>query len=160
VSTRPPWRRPLDLVLAACFGWFAVTSFLASSLSIVGVPLSAHGSWPVRVVHAYATGVAPLFLHNPLYFRVQNVIDTCVFGPFYLVLVYALVRGRAWIRLPAFVYVGAISYGMVLLMSTELFGPHRPTNYPVYFALNLPYLVIPIVLAWRLRAPAPCGRTA
>ncbi|HZP43691.1 MAG TPA: hypothetical protein VFD84_19570 [Candidatus Binatia bacterium] len=55
----------------------------------------------------------------------QTVISAFVLEPFYPVLVYAVARGRDWIRLPALVYA------------------------------ELRDDVLPLILAWRMRRPAP-----
>src|SRR5439155_1098081 len=80
----------------------------------------------------YANGTDPLLLHAPIGLKVQVAISAFVFGPFYLLLVYAFVAGRDWIRMPAIVYVSAMTYGMVLLFGAEFLGDLPPTNVPKF----------------------------
>ena len=80
-----------------------------------------------------------------------------VYGPFYLVLVYAFVRGANWIRIPALIYIGAMVYGMIQFLYWEFALGMPPRNLPVFFAFNLPYLVVPLLLGLRMRRPEPFG---
>lgn len=57
-------------------------------------------------------GTDPLLLHPPIGLEIQTFISAFVFGPFYLLLVYAFSTGRDWIRMPAILYVSAMTYGM------------------------------------------------
>jgi len=57
--------------------------------------------------------------------------------------------------MPAIVYVSAMTYGMVLLFGAEFLGDLPPTNVPKFLAFNLPYLVVPLLLGYRMRGPRP-----
>jgi hypothetical protein len=74
------------------------------------------------------------------------------------VLVYALIRGRNWIQLPAVIYATLIS-GItgVVVFGVEFFGePEWRTPNPIGFlAFNLPYVLIPLLLLIRMRKPMP-----
>jgi len=140
-------QRRLDLVLVAIFGCFALTSFLfdfAAGLDAGPDTLLGKG------VHTYAQLADPLVGQNPLWLRVASFISGAVFGPFYIVLVYGLIHDRRWIRVPSLIYIGAILYSMVLYYSVELAGPLPPTNYAIFFGSTLPYVLAPLLLAWRL----------
>ena len=82
-------------------------------------------------------------------------LDGFVHAPFLIVLIYALATGRAWIRVPAFVYVGSAVTNMFIYFWGTFFGAHPPTDLALYVPLNLPWLVMPLLLAWRLRRPEP-----
>jgi hypothetical protein len=84
-----------------------------------------------------------------------------VYGPFYLVLVYALVRGRNWIQLPAVIYATMISsITGIIVFGVEFFGePEFQTQNPAKFlAFNVPYVAIPLLLLIRMRKPMPFTR--
>jgi hypothetical protein len=49
---------------------------------------------------------------------------------------------------------------MVLLVLTEMLGEHRPRDLPLYLALNVPYLVVPLALGYRVRRPRPFSQRA
>jgi hypothetical protein len=81
--------------------------------------------------------------------------------PFYFFLVYALVRGRNWIQLPAVIYATMIA-GVtgIIVFGVEFFGePEFQTQNPVKFlAFNLPYVLVPLLLLIRMRKPLPFTR--
>jgi hypothetical protein len=87
--------------------------------------------------------------------RVTTAISGFVYGPFYLVLVYAFVRGRNWIRVPALIYAGAILHGMIEYTAWEFgIGP-APTRPLVFWAFNGPYALVPALLVWRMWRDEP-----
>ena len=78
-----------------------------------------------------------------------------------MVLVYALIRGRNWIQLPAVIYATMIvTLTGVVVFGVEFFGePEYRTPNPVGFlAFNLPYVLIPLLLLIRMRKPLPFAR--
>src|SRR5262245_25845804 len=113
----PLRERPGDWLFVLAFSFFAFSSAFSDSLVARGIALAPDSqSFWVRANYWYAAGTDPLLLTPPVSLRVQTFISAFVFGPFYLVLVYAFVRGRDWVRLPAIVYVSAMLYGMVVFL--------------------------------------------
>ncbi|GAA1390537.1 EXPERA domain-containing protein [Catellatospora chokoriensis] len=93
--------------------------------------------------------------------RIVTGLSALVYMPFYLVLVYALVRGRNWIQLPAVVYATMIStITGIIVFGVEFFGePQWQTPNPVKFlSFNLPYVLLPLLLLVRMRRPEPFAR--
>lgn len=152
--------RPIDLGLVVCFAIFAFTSLVMEMYITFEIDLAASTDPFGRLWHFYAASWDPIFLDVPLYLWVMCTIDAFVFGPFYLVLIYALVRERDWIRIPAFVYVSAIVYSTIVYFGIELIGERHRANMWMVVAVNIPYTIVPLVLAWRLRRPAPFGSAA
>ena len=153
---RPLSERPGDWLFVLAFGFFAFSSAFSDAVVARGVALAPDSpSFWARANWWYANGTDPYLLHAPFAFRVQVAVSAFVFGPFYLLLVYALVAGKNWIRMPAIIYVSAMVYGMVLLFGTEFLGDLPPTNVPRFLAFNLPYLFVPLLLAYRMRRPQP-----
>jgi uncharacterized membrane protein YobD (UPF0266 family) len=84
-------------------------------------------------------------------------IDAFVFGPFYLVLIYALSRARSWIRIPALLYGAAIVYSTAVYFGYEVLDAanRREANLLAVFLINIPFTIVPLLLLWRMRnAPA------
>ena len=154
----PLRERPGDWFFVLAFGFFTLSSWLSDTVPALGIPITPDSSNPlVRGAWLYAKDADPLLIAEPFYVRVSTFISAFVFGAFYPVLVYAFVRGRNWIRIPAIVYVSAMTYGMVMFLCMEFLGPLPPTNLPWFFSWNLPYLLIPLALAWRMRNIDPFG---
>jgi len=152
----PLGERPRDWLFVIAFSFFAFSSAFSDAVVARGVPLAPDSpSFWARANWWYASGTDPVLLQAPIGLKVQVAISAFVFGPFYLLLVYAFVAGRDWIRMPAIVYVSAMTYGMVLLFGAEFLGDLPPTNVPKFLAFNLPYLVVPLLLGYRMRGPRP-----
>jgi hypothetical protein len=148
--------RPADWFFVITFAFFAFTSCFSDAVVARGVPLTPDSpSFWARANYWYANGTDPMLIQLPIALRVQVVISALVFGPFYLLLVYAFLGGKDWIRIPALLYVSAMTYGMILLFGTEFLGGSPPTNVGKFLAFNLPYLIVPLMLGYRMRRPHP-----
>lgn len=148
--------RPGDWFFVLAFSFFAFTSIFSDSLVARGISLAPDSPnvW-ARANYWYAAGTDPHLLDPPLSLHIQTAISAFVFGPFYVLLVWAFVTARNWIRMPAIVYVSAMLYGMVLFLGGEFLGPTPPTNPTRFWAFNAPYVIIPLLLGARMRRPHP-----
>lgn len=93
--------------------------------------------------------------------RLATGLSAFLYGPFYLVLVHALLRARDWIQLPAVIYATMIAaITGILVFGVEFFGEPqwRCQNVPKLLAYNTPYVVVPLLLLIRMRTPRPFGR--
>jgi hypothetical protein len=160
-STVPLARRPGDWFFVVAFTCFAASSFLSDVVPALGLAMTPNSpSALARATYFYAKDADPFLLSNPYNLRISVFISAFVFDPFYPVLVWAFVRGRNWIRVPAIAYAAAMTYGMIMFLGFEFLGPLPPTNLPWFLGWNLPYLLVPLALAWRMRHPEPFGSGA
>ncbi len=98
----PLKQRPFDLFLAVVFAVFAVTTAMADFMPSLGVELTPDSpNFLVRMNYAYAADTDPLFLRHPFWMRLVTGLSAFVYAPFYVVLVWALVKGKNGIQLPA-----------------------------------------------------------
>ena len=149
-------QRQIDYFLIVCFSIFASTSFFISSLSAFNIPVTSESKFfLIRWLYQYGVNIDSVVLKNPLYLQIQSFIDCFVFGPFYLLLIYAFIRRKSWIRIPAIIYVATMTYSMILYLGIELMGENAPLNQSAFLGLNFPYLVIPLVLGSRMRKTDP-----
>ncbi|WP_445632764.1 DUF2781 domain-containing protein [Nostoc sp. DSM 114161] len=155
----PLQQRPQDWFFIGCFSFFACSSFCISSISAFKIPLSADSpNFLVKALYWYGSAIDPLTLGNPPSLQMQTIIDTFIFGPFYICLNYALIQGANWIRIPALLYISSITYSMVLLIGIELLSSSSPKDFPKFLMFNVPYILIPLLLGYRLRHPLPFAR--
>jgi hypothetical protein len=77
-------------------------------------------------------------------------IDSLFFGPFYAVGLYAFIRGREWIRIPAIVWGSVLMTIVAIIMSEELFGPYKTKNVPIMVLANAPWFLIPLATVIRM----------
>jgi hypothetical protein len=116
--------------------------------------------WPppplVDLVHWWGRTYDPLLLARPAFFRMTIWIDVLLFGPFYAAAVYAFVRGRDWIRLPAVLWSGAMCTIVSIILMEERYGIHASPRFGVVLAANLTWLLLPLAVVARMaRSPHP-----
>lgn len=118
--------------------------------------------WPpepfVRLIHWYGNSFDPLLIARPQWWKMTIWVDSLFYGPFYAVAIYAFVKGRDWIRIPAFFYSGMMFMGVFIILGEEIAGPHATAHLPLVLVLNLPWLLTPIFLTLRLRKEHPFAR--
>lgn len=153
-------RRSLsDAFLVATLCAFAATSLLVdrtAALDIIG-PESADPF--ARAMYWYGVRYDPLVVANPLFLQVMSAISAFVFGPLYLWLARALWRRDSAIRVPALLYSVAMLYSMIVHVAVELWGEMPPPNMLVFVGVYTPYVLVPLLLAWRVRRPDPFAAT-
>jgi hypothetical protein len=154
--------RKIDVFFAVLFSAFTVTSLISDLLPTVGVDFSRpSGNFFVNSNYWYAHDADPLFMHPPDWMRIVTGLSAFVYMPFYVVLVFALLTGRNWIQLPSVVYATMIvTLTGIVVFGVEFFGdPATRTGNPAKFlAFNLPYVLVPLLLLVRMRAPKPFTR--
>ncbi|MDP1827175.1 MAG: emopamil-binding family protein [Archangium sp.] len=162
VVNLPLAERRIDVFFAVIFVVFALTSGISDAVPTLGIEMSPDSPNPLaRANYWYAIDADPLFMHPPVWMRFVTGLSTFVYGPFYLLLAWALVKGKNWIQLPSVIYATMISsITGVIVFGVEFFGePGLRTQNPVKFlAFNLPYVVLPILLLVRMRKPLPFTR--
>jgi hypothetical protein len=162
VANLPLKERRIDIFFAVLFVVFAITSGISDAIPTLGIPMTADSANPLaRANYWYAIDADPLFMHPPVWMRLVTGLSAFVYGPFYLLLSWALVKGKNWIQLPAVIYATMIS-GItgVIVFGVEFFGePEFQTHNAFKFlSLNLPYVLMPILLLVRMRKPLPFTR--
>ena len=68
-----------------------------------------------------------------------------------------LVRGRNWLRPLGLVYAGSALTNMTYYFMQTFLGDHPPLNTFYYLCFNLPWMIMPLVLLWRVRQHKPFG---
>lgn len=115
--------------------------------------------WPpkpfVDLIHTYGRQHDPLLMARPPFWRMTIWIDVVWNGPFYVAALYALVRGREWIRVPALIWCGTMSAVVLVILSEEYSGQFRAPSFGYVFALNLPWLLLPLGVAARMAREHP-----
>ena len=155
-------QRPFDVVFVIFFSWAFLTCLISDAIPTLGIEQAADSpNILARWNYAYSSINDPLFMNPPVWMRIVTGLSAFVYAPFYVFLVYALIRGRNWIQLPAVIYATLIT-GItgVIVFGVEFFGepPWRTPNPLGFLLYNLPYVVFPLLLLIRMRAPLPFTR--
>ncbi len=158
----PIHRRKLDWLFVAFFlvNFFFITYIVDLEQLVIPDPYSfQQPAWPpaamVQMVHNYGQNFDPLLMARPQWWKDTIWLDVIFYGPFYAVATYAFIRGREWIRIPAVFYCGMMFADVFIILGEEIAGPHASPHLPLVLSANLPWLLIPILLALRLRKEHP-----
>jgi len=119
--------------------------------------------WPppfvVNGIHWWGYTFDPLLIARPIWWKMTIWIDDLVFGPFYIVAIYAYVKGKEWIRLPSIIYSSVMLTNVTIILGEEIAGPHATPHLPMVLLANLPWLLFPIYIIYRMwRYPTPFTR--
>ena len=151
---REPVRQRLALPDLALMGFFAlcvVYGLLFSLPEGLGVAVAADSPWPpLRWLHGWAVAEEAAHLEPPPNLIAATLFDGFFQAPVLIALIAGLLRHRAWPMRLALFYAGAAITNMFYYFMQTFLGPHPPPNTVYYLAFNLPWLLAPMVLAWRV----------
>ena len=157
----PLARRPLDVAIVAFFAVnLLFTTYVVSleQIAVADPTRDAPPPWPpaplLALVRWWETSFDPLLLARPAWYRATIWLDVLLFGPFYAVAIYAYVRGRDWIRLPSVIWATMLFTNVFIILFDELHGIHATPAPGVVVAANAPWLVMPVVVIWRVARSA------
>jgi hypothetical protein len=116
-------RRHADWIFLAFFAVNLgfITYFIdIEQLTIANVHHFQYPLWPpkaiVNMVHSYGQKYDPLLMARPAFWKMTIWIDVLWNGPFYVAAIYAITRGRDWIRVPALVWSGSMSAVVLIIL--------------------------------------------
>jgi hypothetical protein len=158
----PLSRRRADWILLAFFAVNLgfITYFVdIEQLTVANAHHFQYPPWPPRaivsLVHSYGQKYDPLLIARPAFWKMTIWIDVLWNGPFYVAAIYALIRGRDWIRVPALVWSGSMSAVVLIILAEEHSGIYRTPHFGVVLLLNLPWLALPAATILRMRREYP-----
>lgn len=156
------------------YDWFFISFFLINlffityivDLEQLIIPDPYHYTqplWPpapfVQMIHNYGNSLDPLLMARPQWWQNTIWLDVLFYGPFYVVALYAFVKGKNWIRIPAVFYSGMMFADVFIILGEEIAGPHATPHLLAVLMLNLPWLLIPLLLTIRLWRDKPFAAT-
>jgi hypothetical protein len=110
--------------------------------------------WPpapmIDLVHWYGRSFDPLLMARPPFWQMTIWIDLIFFGPFYAAAIYAFIRGRDWIRVPALVWSGTMMANVLIILMEEKYGVHATPKFPMVLMANLAWLLLPLAMIARM----------
>jgi len=164
-KTIPFSQRKVDWIFVGFFliNFFFITYIVDIEQLIIPDPNNFRQLiWPpqsmVQLVHWYGSSFDPLLMARPQWWKMTIWVDVLFYGPFYALAIYAFIKGREWIRVPAFFYSGMMFMGVTVILGEEFAGPYATPYLPLVLVLNLPWLLMPIFLTFRLRKEHPFTR--
>jgi hypothetical protein len=163
IPSPPLVRRRLDYVLLPAFVLGIVNSIALSLPEGLGVRVAPDSPWPpLRSLHTWAVEQEPQHLVMPPTLQASLLYDGSVQLALMLVLTAGLARLKPWPWLPTVAVVYAVSavMNMYFYFMQTFLGPDSPPHLATYLPINLPWLIVPILVAYRFwPATDQAGRT-
>src|SRR5262249_36315251 len=110
--------------------------------------------WPpksmVDLVHWYGSNFDALLMARPVWWKMTIWFDSLVFGPYYAFAIYALYKGKSWIRIPSIIQSSLLIAIVVIILGEETSGPYATTHLAFVYALNAPWLLLPMAVIARM----------
>jgi hypothetical protein len=153
----PLRERRIDFVLIAFYiiNLFFITYIVDLEQLVIADPSHfTYPSWPpaffVDMVHDYGRHYDPVLMARPPWWRATIWIDALLFGPYYVAALYAFIKGKNWIRTPALLWSAVMMTNVTIILFEERLGPYATPAWPRVLALNLPWLLMPVLTIWRM----------
>jgi hypothetical protein len=116
-------------------------------------------AWAIDLMHHWGQMFDPLLMARPAWWKMTIWIDALAFGPFYAVAIFAYIKGKEWIRIPSIIYSSVMLTNVTIILGDEYAGVHAAPNFLVVFLENLPWLLFPLYIIYRMwRATYPFTR--
>ncbi len=130
--------RKIDLVFAACFAVFFI-GWLTFDLPVALGLIYKGTGW-------YAREIDPIFRDPPSWLRTIGWF-AFAYGPFYLLTAYGFFRSRPWLPYVLLPLAGMVVTSTAIYMIEDATGGVPPSNWAVFFFLNGPYVLVPVLAA-------------
>jgi hypothetical protein len=161
-------QRPLDVAIVVFFlvNLLFITYVVDLEQLVIANPYHfSYPFWPPRpavdAIHWWGRTFDHDLMARPAWWKMTIWIDNLGFGPFYVVATYAYLKGREWIRVPSLVYASMLLTNVLIILGEEYAGSTPSPNFPVVLLANLPWLIFPLLIVWRMgRDPHPFTRAA
>lgn len=154
----PIKERPLDIVLLSFF-WINIL-FITYLIDLEQLVISdvnnfEYPLWPpafiVDLVHWWGNNFDPALMAREPWWRATIWIDQLFFGPFYIVAIYAFMKGKEWIRIPSIVYASMLLTNVIIILWEEVLGEHASDSLGTVFFANAAWVIMPILIIYRFR---------
>lgn len=155
-ETIPLSQRRIDIILIAFFlmNLLFVSYLVDIEQIIIADPTHfTYPIWPphpmIDAVHWWGKNFDPLLMARPVFFKVTIWLDDLLYGPFYVVAIYAYIKGKEWIRLPSIIYAVSMLSGLIMILSEEAFGQYHTPHLALVVAANASWVIFPLIILLR-----------
>jgi hypothetical protein len=148
----PLVRRRIDYLLLPAFVLGIINAIVLSLPEGLGVPVSPDSPWPpLRALHTWGVEQEPQHLAMPPTLQASLLYDAFVQFPLLVILTIGLWRLKPWPWLPALAMAYSVSavMNMYFYFMQTFLGPDSPPHLLTYLPLNLPWAIVPMLVAYR-----------
>ena len=104
----------------------------------------------VDLVHWYGNNFDPLLIARPAWWRATIWIDALFFGPYYLIALYAFIKGKDWIRFGSIVWSSVMLTNVAIILFEEVTGPYASPELPRVLLANAGWVIFPLLVMFRM----------
>ena len=159
----PLSKRPLDIAIVVFFLVNILVITYVVDLEQLVIPNATHFTYPlwppgpaVDLIHWWGRTFDHDLIARPMWWKMTIWIDNLFFGPFYVLAIYAYVKGKEWIRMPSVVYASMLLTNVLIILGEEYAGQYASPSFPIVLLANVPWLVFPLLIIGRMwRAEHP-----
>ncbi len=153
----PLRKRKWDIVILVFYIFNIIFITYLIDLEQVVIPDTSHFNYPlwppkmiVDLAHWYGRNFDPLLFARPVWWRMTIWLDVLIFGPFYAAAIYAFIKGREWIRIPAVIMSAMLITNVIIILGEEAWGAFAAPDFLPVLLSNLPWLVFPVLVIFRM----------
>lgn len=110
--------------------------------------------WPlpfmVDIIHWWGNNFDPVLMARPMWWRMTIWIDSLFFGPFYMIAIYAYIKGREWIRIPSIIYASVMLTNVTIILGEEIGGPYASPQLGWVLLANASWVIFPLFIIYRM----------
>jgi len=106
--------------------------------------------WLIDLVHWYGKNFDPVLMARPAWWRATIWIDSLFFGPYYLIAIYAFIKGKNWIRFGSIIWASVMLTNVTIILFEEINGEHATPELFRVLAANAAWLIFPLVVLFRM----------
>ena len=153
----PLKKRPVDIALIVFFiiNFIFITYMIdIEQLVIADANNFQYPAWPPRwlvdLVHWYGKNFDPVLMARPAWWRATIWIDSLFFGPFYLVAIYAFIKGKNRIRFGAIIWASVMLTNVSIILFEEINGEHATPELARVLMANAAWVIFPVIVLYRM----------
>jgi hypothetical protein len=167
-NTIPFRDRRLDIAIVAFFLINLLFITYVVDLEQLVIPYAAHFTYPiwpprpvVDLIQSYGHQYDHDLLARPVWWKMTIWLDDLLFGPFYVVAIYAYIKGKNWIRMPSVIYASMLLTNVIIILGEEAAGQWAAPNFLMVLLSNLAWIIFPLLIIGRMwGTDHPFTRTA
>ena len=153
----PLKQRPFDIAIVVFFiiNLFFVTYMIDIEQLVIADPQHFNypvwpPKWMVDLVHWYGRNFDPVLIARPAWWRATIWIDSLFFGPYYLVAIYAFIKGKNWIRFGTIIWAAVMLTNVSIILFEEINGDHATPELGRVLMANAAWVIFPLIILYRM----------
>jgi hypothetical protein len=98
----------------------------------------------------WARTIDPLLYSSEMWWQAMEWVNMFFLMPFSAIAIVGFVRGWNWMRTPSIIISSWTIYSLILCLAATLWGDNRTPDVPMFLAVYVPFLILPMCVIWRM----------